>query len=150
MKRVLLNLFWLFLPIIAGSLVGILISPGIDYVTLNQPPLAPPSILFPIVWSILYLLMGISYFIYRRNHADKIDILLYYTQLIVNLLWSVIFFLFKWRFFSIIWIVFLDILVILLIRRFLNKEKISAWLLIPYLIWILFATYLTIGIYVLN
>ena len=151
MKKIITSIFYLFFPLILGSIVGIIISGNIDYTTLNQPPLAPPKILFPIVWSILYLLMGISYFLYRReNKADLLEPIIYYSQLFINLLWSIIFFVFKWRFFSIIWILLLDIVVIYMIYLFFQKKKISAILNIPYLIWILFATYLTIGIYLLN
>ena len=151
MKKIITSIFYLFFPLILGSIVGIIISGNIDYTTLNQPPLAPPKILFPIVWSILYLLMGISYFLYRReNKEDLLEPIIYYSQLFINLLWSIIFFVFKWRFFSIIWILLLDIVVIYMIYLFFQKKKISAILNIPYLIWILFATYLTIGIYLLN
>lgn len=151
MKKIITSIFYLFFPLILGSIVGIIISGNIDYTTLNQPPLAPPKILFPIVWSILYLLMGISYFLYRReNKEDLLEPIIYYSQLFINLLWSIVFFVFKWRFFSIIWILLLDIVVIYMIYLFFQKKKISAILNIPYLIWILFATYLTIGIYLLN
>ena len=144
--------FYIFLPIILGSIVGCLISGNIDYPTLLKPPFSPPKILFPIVWSIIYLLMGISYYILKKNYYTDTfkESLVYYTQLIVNLLWSIIFFTLKWRFVSVIWIILLDFLVIKMISLFYKKEKVSAYLNILYLIWILFATYLTIGIYILN
>lgn len=144
------NFFRLFLPIILGSIVGFLINSFIDYPELIKPPFAPPKILFPIAWSIIYLLMGIAYYFYRKNHNNKDTIKLYYTQLIVNVLWSVIFFVFKLRFFSIIWILVLDILVFKLSKKYFDTKKISFYLTIPYIIWIIFATYLTIGIYILN
>jgi tryptophan-rich sensory protein len=151
MKKLLTNAFYIFFPLIIGLIVSILIKGNIDYNTLNQPPLAPPSILFPIVWSILYLLMGISYYLYKKNtYTEKIEIIIYYTQLFVNALWSIIFFILKLRFFSIIWILILVILIYLLISLFRQKYKPSVYLLIPYLIWSIFATYLTIGIYLLN
>jgi len=116
-----------------------------------MPPLAPPGFIFPIVWAILYLLMGISYYLYKKNNKvfSNTD-LIYYIQLIVNLLWTIIFFVFELKFFSIIWIILLLILVIYLIVLFFKDNKISAYLNIPYLIWITFATYLTISIYLLN
>jgi len=144
------NFFRLFLPIILGGIVGFIINGFIDYTELVKPPLAPPKILFPIMWSIIYLLMGISYYLYRKDYNDDGTIKLYYAQLIVNLLWSIIFFVFKWRLISVFWIVLLDVLVILLIKRFFETKKVSAYLNILYLAWILFATYLTIGIYILN
>lgn len=144
------NFFRIFLPIILGGIVGFIINGFIDYTDLVKPPLAPPKIFFPIAWSIIYLLMGISYYLYRKEFNDKKTIQLYYTQLIVNLLWSIIFFVFKLRLLAIAWILVLDILVIILIKRFFETKRISAYLNIPYLLWILFATYLTIGIYILN
>lgn len=151
MNKIIKNIFYLFLPIILGSIVGFIISDYIDYSTLIKPPLAPPKILFPIAWSIIYLLMGISYYLFKKkNFETKKENYIYYLQLIINLLWSIIFFVFKLRFLSILWIILLDILVVYMIYKFYKKYKISAYLNIPYLIWILFATYLTIGIYILN
>jgi len=140
----------LVLPIILGGFVGFIINGFIDYGELVKPPLAPPKILFPIAWSIIYLLMGISYYLYRKEYNDEKTIRLYYAQLIINLSWSIVFFVFKLRLLSIAWILVLDVLVIILIKRFFETKRISAYLNIPYLTWILFATYLTIGIYILN
>jgi len=145
------NLFYIFLPVVLGSIVGFLISGNIDYSNLTKPPLAPSSIVFPIAWTIIYLLMGLSYFILKRNEKDiKLESIIYYTQLFVNLLWSIIFFNLEWRFFAIIWIFLLDVLVAIMIYLFYNKNKLSGYLNIPYMLWLLFATYLTIGIYILN
>jgi len=150
-KNILNNLFYIFFPLIIGGIVSFIISGNIEYNYLNKPPLSPPGIVFPIVWSIIYLLMGISYYILKKNDNTNIIIsIVYYTQLFVNALWSIIFFNLEWRLFAIIWILLLDILVIAMIYLFSKKDKVSAYLNIPYLIWILFATYLTIGIYVLN
>lgn len=151
MNKILKNIFYIFFPLIIGGIVGFAISGNIDYNLLDKPPLAPPKIFFPIFWSIIYLLMGISYFILKNNNKDtkKIDVI-YYIQLFVNALWSIIFFILKWRFVSIVWIIFLDILVLYMIYLFSKEKKISAYLNIPYIVWILFATYLTIGIYILN
>ena len=144
------NLFYLFFPIILGSLVGFIINGYIDYNSLIKPVLAPPSWIFPVMWSIIYLLMGISYYIYRKDDEDTIVSIIYYIQLFVNLLWSIIFFVFKFRLFACIWIVLLDVFVLFMIYLFWNKKRLSAYLNIPYMLWILFATYLTIGIYLLN
>ena len=150
-KNIFINFFYLFFPLIIGIIVGILISNDINYNNLIQPQLAPPSIVFPVVWSILYLLMGISYYILKKkNNTNIIISSIYYTQLFVNALWSIIFFNLEWRFFAIVWIIILDILVTIMIYLFSKKDKIAGYLNIPYLIWILFATYLTIGIYILN
>ncbi len=151
MKKVLNNLFYLFFPLLVGGIVGFIISDSIDYKLLIKPPLSPPSYLFPIAWTIIYLLMGISYYLFSKKVDYKpIEKMIYYLQLFVNAMWSIIFFLWKWRFFSILWILFLDILVYLMISLFYDSEKKSSYLNIPYLLWILFATYLTVGIYILN
>jgi len=151
MKSKIINLFYLFFPLIIGGIVGFIISGNIDYQNLIKPPLAPPKILFPIVWSIIYLLMGISYFILKRNTRDTNDeSKVYYLQLFINALWSIIFFVLKWRFISVIWIILLDVIVIYMFKLFYKKVKLSAYLNLLYIIWILFATYLTIGIFILN
>ena len=150
--KLLKNIFYIFLPIALGSLVGIVISKYMDYSQLVKPPFAPPKIFFPIAWSIIYLLMGISYYLFRKKINLKyfFEVKIYYLQLFVNLLWSIIFFVFKWRFIAILWIIFLDYLVIYMIKLFKSKVPLSAYLNYFYLAWILFASYLTIGIYILN
>ena len=139
------------IPVIIGGIVGLIISPFIDYNSLEKPFLAPPSITFPIVWTILYILMGVSYGILKSKRLTNKEIdLIYYVQLAVNGLWSIFFFLLKWRLFAFIWIIILDILVIMMIFKFYNKNKVVGLLQIPYLSWILFASYLNIAIYILN
>ena len=145
------KLLYILTPLIGGSIVGLIINKSIDYNYLVNPPLSPPSYLFPIVWNILYLLIGISYYIYRKNNNDdSLTIKLYYIQLILNYLWSIIFFTLKLRTLAVIWIIELAITVIYLIIRFYKEERTSFYLLIPYILWVLFATYLNIGIVVLN
>lgn len=140
--------FYILLPIILGSIVGLITSKYIDYQYLNKPLLSPPKILFPIIWSIIYILLGISYYLYKKRNIKTSYI--YYISLFVNLMWSIIFFIFKLKFISVLWIIILDILVYLMIKKFKKLNKISFYLNIPYFIWCLFATYLTIGIYILN
>ena len=144
------KLFYLFLPVILGSLVGFIISGSIDYNELIQPPLAPPSWLFPVMWTIIYLLMGLSYYLFKKDNDNDCISKLYYIQLGVNLLWSIIFFLFKLRLLACVWIILLDVLVGLMIYWFYNIKRVSGYLNLLYMGWILFATYLTIGIYILN
>lgn len=141
----------LLIPLILGGLVGIFISDSIDYDTLIKPPLAPPAFIFPIVWTIIYSLMGVSYGILKSNNLlDGNSKFLYYLQLTVNLLWPIFFFVFKWRFFSFVWIIILVLLVIAMIAEFYSKNKVAGLLQIPYLLWLLFATYLTLATYLLN
>lgn len=141
----------ILIPLLVGGIIGFITSSSIDYNSLILPPFAPPGIVFPIVWTILYILMGVSYGIleYKSLVDSKIN-LIYYLQLFVNALWSIFFFTLKWRFFAFLWILLLDILVVLMIKAFFEKDKTSALLQIPYLIWVLFATYLNFGVYWLN
>ncbi len=151
MKKVLVYIKSILIPVFIGGIVGLIISKNIDYSNLQKPFLAPPSILFPIVWTILYILMGISVGILKsKNLFDSSTGKIYYTQLIVNALWSIFFFTFKWRLFSFFWIILLILLVISMIKKFYSKNKISGLLQIPYLIWIIFAAYLNLGTYFLN
>lgn len=148
MKKFLTNAFYLLLPIISGSLIGLIVGNFDYFLILKKPPLAPPKILFPIIWSIIYILMGVSYYLYKRKNQNSSKI--YYFGLVVNLLWTIIFFIIKSNFLAMIWIILLDILIILTMKEFYKTDKISCYLFIPYLIWSLFATYLTIGIFILN
>lgn len=141
----------ILIPVIVGGVIGFLISSFMDYSSLQKPFLSPPSIVFPIVWSILYVLMGISYGILKQNSQTDIKTdIIYYLQLFANALWSIFFFIFKWRLFSFIWIILLAILVLWMIINFYSKNKIAGILQIPYLLWILFASYLNLFIYLLN
>ncbi len=143
-KRIIYSL----VPIIGGGIVGLIISSYMDYQDLIKPPLAPPGFIFPIVWTILYILMGVSYYI--SNSDDKELDQIYLLQLLVNLLWPIIFFVLKMYFSAFLWIILLLILVIVMIKEFLRIKKLSGYLQIPYLLWLLFATYLNIGVFILN
>ena len=141
----------ILLPLILGGIVGLITSKTMDYEALAKPPLSPPGIIFPIVWSILYTLMGISFAQLEINNLHDNDTKkVYYEQLIVNLSWPIFFFTFKWRLFSILIILLLLILVIRMIRVFYRKEKLAGLLQIPYLLCLSFATYLNIFTYFLN
>lgn len=139
------------IPIALGGLVGLIISQFMDYNTLQKPPLSPPGFIFGIVWSILYLLMGIAYgILVYKGKSDAEVSKIYLTQLIVNLIWPILFFVFKLRLFSSIWIIILLILVISMVIKFYKKDKIIGYSQIPYLLWIMLATYLNIGVHILN
>ena len=129
----------IILPIALGGLVGLIISQFMDYNTLQKPPLSPPGFIFGIVWSILYLLMGIAYgMLVYKGKSDAEVSKIYWTQLIVNLIWPILFFVFKLRLFSSIWIIILLILVIKMVIKFYKKDKIIGYSQIPYLLWIMF------------
>ncbi len=151
MKNLSVYIKSILVPVILGGIVGFIISGYMDYTSLVKPSFAPPSILFPIVWTVLYVLMGVSYGILKSNSLtnDKINAI-YYWQLFVNLLWPIFFFVFKWRLFSFIWILLLIVLVVLMIKEFYAKNKVAGLLQIPYLIWIVFASFLNLAIYLLN
>ena len=141
----------ILIPVLIGGIVGLIISSAIDYNSLQKPFLAPPSIVFPIVWTILYILMGISYGILKSNSLlDTKSINIYYLQLFVNALWSIFFFVFKWRLFAFVWILLLIILVYLMIKDFYSKNKVAGLLQLPYLLWIIFASFLNLAVYLLN
>jgi len=141
----------ILIPVIVGTVVGLITSGSMEYNTLIQPPLAPPAILFPIVWSILYVLMGVSYGILESNSlVDSSINSIYYAQLFVNALWSFFFFVFEWRLFALLWILLLLALVIVMIIRFYEKNKVAGLLQLPYLAWVTFASYLNLAIYLLN
>ena len=135
----------ILIPVIMGGIIGLIISPFMNYQNLTKPPFSPSGIVFPIAWTILYIIMGYSF--NKQNEQNKT---IYYTQLIVNGLWSIIFFIFKWYLLSSIWIILLIILVIIMIYKFYNENKLSGLINLPYLIWLLFALYLSIGVYLLN
>ena len=141
----------ILVPLVLGAIVGLLTSGSMKYDDLIKPVLAPPALLFPIAWSILYALMGISYGMLETKGLHDVDTrAVFYTQLVFNLIWPVLFFVFKWRFFAFIWIVVLDILVITMAVRFYKRDKTAGLLQLPYCAWVIFATYLNLSIYLLN
>lgn len=151
MSKVKTYIISILIPVALGGLVGFLISGSMNYDQLNQPPLSPPGILFPIVWSILYILMGVSYGMLKTRALADIEVnLIYFVQLGVNLLWPIAFFVLQWRLFAFFWIILLDVLVIAMIVKFYRRYKTAGYLQIPYLAWVLFASYLNLGVYILN
>lgn len=115
-------------------------------------PVNVPGILFPIVWSILYLLMSISCYIITTSKDSKKEnaILWYGIQLVINSLWSLIFFGFGAYLFAFIWLLLLLVAIIIMMIKFYRIDKRAAYLNIPYILWVIFAGYLNLGIYLLN
>ena len=141
----------ILVPLIVGGVVGFITSKYMNLDILNKPFLTPPSIVFPIAWGILYVLMGISYEILKdKGLTDKKIDIVYYVQLGINALWSIFFFVLKWRLFAFIWILLLLASVIIMTVEFYKKNKISGLLQIPYILWIVFASYLNLALYLLN
>ena len=142
----------LLIPLILGIIVGIFSGSSAGYTEFIKPSFAPPKIVFPIVWTILYLLMGLSaYIISQSNALNKNKALnIYYLQLLFNLIWSFIFFKFKLLLLAVIWIIILIILVIKMIIEFKKINSLSAYLQIPYLVWLIFALFLNFSILIIN
>jgi len=145
-------LFCIFIPVFLGSFVGFLTAPFNNYYELKQPFFAPPSIVFPIVWTILYILMGISSYIIVMSNSNKKNeaLFIYGIQLIINLFWSIWFFVFRFYLFSFVWILLLIGFVIVMIKKFYDISKLSGYLQIPYLIWLIFAAILNLFVVFLN
>ena len=158
----------ILIPIAVGGAAGLLSMGGMEsFSMMNQPPLSPPAWVFPVVWTILYILMGISsYLIYvsgphmsqntgsnkntKENNGKSKALTTYGYQLLVNFLWPVFFFNFQWYFFSFLWLAVLWILVAKMILEFGEISRIAALLNIPYLLWLSFAGYLNLGVWLLN
>ncbi|MGN0677623.1 MAG: TspO/MBR family protein [Ruminococcus sp.] len=139
------ELIGVFSGIIAGNSFGI-------YSELVKPPISPPSWLFPLMWAILYALMGASAYIvyYADKDCRKNNLILYGIQLFFNFMWSIFFFRFQLFGVSSVIIFILILLVIRMIMQFGKSNKIAGYINIPYLIWLIFALYLNIGVFILN
>lgn len=125
------------------------------YEELNTPPLSPPSFLFPVVWTVLYVLMGISAaMVYNTRTSPlarrKEALTLYYVSLFFNFFWSIIFFNIRAFLFAFVWLLVLLTLIILTIVKYYKINKTAAYLQIPYAVWVTFAGYLNFGIWLLN
>ena len=140
------------IPLLVGIIGSLLGNSSMGFDSINKPSFTPPGIVFPIVWTILYILMGIScYLIYSSNNPKKTKALrVYALQLIFNMLWTFFFFNLNWYLFSFFWIIVLIVLVSIMIYRFININKTAGYLQIPYLIWLIFASILNLSIYFLN
>ena len=136
-----------------GGLSSLLTYKSQDiYDEIITPQLSPPSILFPIVWTILYILMGISsYMIYNSQSESKNKALtIYALQLIVNFIWPILFFNLRVFLLSFLCLILLIILVLYMLKLFYDIKPISSYLQVPYICWLLFASYLNFMIYILN
>ncbi len=153
------NLTDLLIFIVSAELVGVLsalLSGGFSqmYLSLEKPPFSPPGWVFPVVWSVLYALMGISaYLVYRTEFNPSVrkkGLTAYVIQLFLNFLWSIIYFRFEMFTLALIDLILLTVAVIIMTVLFGRVSKTAAWINIPYILWLLFATYLNIGTIVLN
>ena len=143
------------IPLIVGLVSEKLTGNSMEaFAQLEKPFFAPPAWLFPVAWTILYTLMGISSYLILTSGASKADIegaiRLYAYQLTVNFLWSTFFFNFGWYLFSFFWLVLLWVLVLMMILRFKDISKVAAYLNILYILWLTFAGVLNLSIWILN
>ena len=141
----------LAIPLGVGGLSALLTRKAMsDFQDVKQPPLAPPMWAFPVAWTILYLLMGIASYLIAEEQENNKALILYAVQLAVNFFWSIWFFNLRWYLFSFFWLVLLWFLILATAVSFYRLNKKAAFLLIPYLLWVTFAGYLNLGIYLLN
>lgn len=152
LKPLLINLF---IPLAVGGLSALFTMNSMEnFERLKQPMLSPPGWLFPVVWTILYALMGIAAYLVTVSNAPqkekRMAFIVYGVQLFFNFLWSIIFFNRGDFLFAFIWLVALWALIIANIILFYRISKPAGLLLIPYLLWVTFAGYLNFGIYLLN
>lgn len=146
---------WIAVVEAIGFLSGYLTKEGSEHFaqTVRQPPLSPPMWVFPVVWSLLFALLGIGA---ARIYASEPSaertkgLWLFWVQLGFNFLWSIVFFNLGWYGFALIWLLGLWVLIAWMIRAFRKVELAAAWLQVPYLLWVTFAAYLNAGVWALN
>lgn len=152
-KKVLPIIIATAIPLIVGGLAGLLTMNSMGfYETINKPPLAPPGFLFPIVWGLLYTLMGVSsYLVWKEKTAEsRMALYIYAFQLILNFVWPLLFFNGRIFLFSFVWLIILLITVIYMTIKFYSVNKLAGILQIPYILWLTFASYLNLAIFLLN
>lgn len=147
--KIKLYVYFIGLSLLTGGLAAFLTRDNMNiYSYVTAPPLSPPMWLFPVVWTVLYVLMGVgSATVYRKNGRISGVFLL---QLAMNFLWSIIFFNLKMYLFSSVWLVGLIVLIWEMIKEFKKIDKWAGVIQIPYIIWCVFALYLNVGIWWLN
>lgn len=152
LKRLIVSVI---IPLAVGGISSLIVGNGFRIYSessVNQPPFAPPSWLFPLVWTILYILMGISsYLIYEKDiSASKQPLAIYAIQLLLNFMWPIFFFSLNAYLLSFIWLIMLWAFTLAMIIAFCKINKIAGLLQIPYLLWLSFALYLNLAVYLIN
>lgn len=140
------------IPLAVGGLSAFLTRDSMEtFASLDKPALSPPGWLFPVVWTILYVLMGIaSYLVLVSGEPNRNALTVYGIQLAFNFFWSIIFFGYEAYLFSFVWLVILWILIFVTMVQFYKISKGAGYLMVPYLLWVTFAGYLNLSIYLLN
>ena len=146
--------FFLGLPLAVGGLATLLAGGMGSYKSFAQPPLSPPGWVFPVVWTLLYLAMGYSSWrVYTKeeNHRQRrLSLGLYLVQLFLNFLWPIVFFRFEAFLLAFGVLIALWIGIVATMWQFYKSDERAGDLLIPYLLWVTFAGYLNLGVYLLN
>ena len=153
-KNVKMRLLALAIPLAVGGLAALL-SGGMDaYKVINQPPLSPPAWVFPLVWTVLYLLMGEASYRAYSSGQDPAQIrkalIAYGVQLFLNFLWPLVFFGGKMYLTAFVVLVALWVAIVVTMRRFMKLDEKAGDMIIPYLLWVSFAAYLNLGVFLLN
>ena len=159
MKKHRINVVDLLIFIVSAELAGVLSSLFAGsfrdfFIKYEKPPLLPNAGVFPIVWTILYAVMGVSAYLIYSSGKDRDDVKsalkIYWIQLFVNFSWSIIFFRFECLWLAVIVVLLLLALIVLMIKKFMDINTAAGYINIPYLVWVAFASYLTIAIAVIN
>ena len=145
----------ILLPLSLGAIAGMFTSQSVPewYAALNRPSFNPPNWIFGPVWTTLYILMGISFFLIWKQEASKVRnraILIFLLQLLLNFAWSFIFFYFNMIGLALVEIILLWISIVMMLVVFYKIKPIASYINIPYLLWVTFATVLNAGYYFLN
>lgn len=147
-------IFALFIPILTGGISAALTGKAMEaYGTMSKPPLSPPAWIFPVAWTILYLMMGLaSYYVMvsEEKYGKIMALVLYFVQLAMNFMWSIIFFNRGQYMVAFIWLMIMWGIVIVCSLKFYNLSRIAGFLMIPYILWLTFAAYLNLGTFIVN
>lgn len=143
------------LPLIVGWISSLITQGSMEvFETINKPYLSPPGWVFPVVWTILYILMGIASYIVltsgQSQYKIKMALVVYLIQLAFNFVWPIIFFSAQKYLLAFVWLIILWVLILITTVLFGNISKTAGKLMIPYLLWVTFAGYLNYSIYMLN
>ena len=140
---------YILIPLGLGFITSLLIKTDL-YNEIIKPEFSPPKIVFPIVWTILYILLGLSNYLINKDKHEEVKNLIYYIGLAINLIWPFIFFNAKEYLLALIWLVLLIFFVILMIIEYFKKNELAAYIQIPYILWLIFAFYLNYNVFILN
>ena len=140
---------YILIPLGLGFITSLLIKTDL-YNEIIKPEFSPPKIVFPIVWTILYILLGLSNYLINKDKKEEVKNLIYYIGLAINLIWPFILFNAKEYLLALIWLVLLIFFVILMIIEYFKKNELAAYIQIPYILWLIFAFYLNYNVFILN